>query len=542
MAQTSLGRGGAAQGARERDAREADQEAEAQNDEETGADAGAQAERGDERDDDSDRQNGDCELEHHDSGVSNSRATLRYGRAMTWVIRSRRVVSDGAVGPRAIWIEGERIARVADFDDVPQGAPIEDFGDDVVMAGLVDSHVHVNEPGRTSWEGFFSATRAAAAGGVTTIVDMPLNSIPATVTVRALEEKAAALEGQCAVDVGLWGGAVPGNDRELGALLDAGALGFKAFLVDSGVPEFDWLRESDLALAMETLADWNAPLLVHAELPGPLARAAASLPATLDARAYERYLRSRPPEAEIEAIDLLMRECARTSARTHVVHLSAAGALERLERAKENDLPFTAETTPHYLKLEAEAVPDGATAFKCAPPIREHENRERLWKGLKDGLIDLVVTDHSPCTPELKKLDLGDFEKAWGGIASLQFGLATVWTEARARGATVVDMARWMSEAPAKLANLARKGRIHPGADADFVVWRPEADFTVKKECILHKNKVTPYEGQTLFGPTIATYLRGEVVGSAVGGTTQIKMRDPRSERARGRWLKRGES
>ena len=445
------------------------------------------------------------------------------------ILRSKRVVSAGTLEPRSIWIEGERIARVTDFDDVPAGATVEDFGDDVVMAGLVDSHVHVNEPGRTSWEGFFTATRSAAAGGVTTIVDMPLNSIPATTSVRALEEKAAALEGQCAIDVGLWGGAVPGNDRELGPLLEAGALGFKAFLVDSGVPEFGWLRESDLALAMETLAEYDAPLLVHAELPGPLERAAASLPASLDARAYARYLRSRPPEAEIEAIALLVRECARTSARTHVVHLSAAGALELLTRAKETDLPFTAETTPHYLKLEAEAIPDGATAFKCAPPIREHENRERLWKGLREGLVDLVVTDHSPCTPELKKLDAGSFEAAWGGIASLQFGLAVVWTEARKRGVSVLEIARWMSEAPAKLAGLARKGRIAPGADADFVVWRPEADFTVKKECILHKNKVTPYEGQTLFGETVATYLRGERV-------------DPHAEAARGRWLRRGEA
>ena len=438
------------------------------------------------------------------------------------------MVARGKLEPRSVWIEGERIARVADYDDVP-GAAFEDFGDDVIMAGLVDSHVHVNEPGRTSWEGFFTATRAAAAGGVTTIVDMPLNSIPATTTVRALEEKAAALEGQCAIDVGLWGGAVPGNDRELGPLLAAGALGFKAFLVDSGVPDFGWLRETDLALAMETLAEHDAPLLVHAELPGPLERAAASLPPDLDARTYARYLRSRPPEAEIEAIDLLMRECARTSARTHVVHLSAAGALERLQRAKDNDLPFTAETTPHYLNLEAESVPDGATAFKCAPPIREHENRERLWNGLRAGLIDLVVTDHSPCTPELKKLDVGDFEMAWGGIASLQFGLPVVWTEARARGAEIADVARWMSEAPAKLAGLARKGRLEAGCDADLVVWRPEAEFTVKKDCILHKNKVTPYEGRTLAGVTVATYLRGQRV-------------DPRSDAARGRWLRRGAS
>ncbi len=443
------------------------------------------------------------------------------------VVRSKRVVAGGAMLPRAIWVEGERITRVTDYDDVPVGAKVEDHGDAVVMAGLVDSHVHVNEPGRTAWEGFFTATRAAAAGGVTTIVDMPLNSIPATTSVRALEEKVTSLEGKCAIDVGLWGGAVPGNDRELGPLLEAGALGFKCFLVDSGVEEFGWLRASDLARAMDVLAKVDAPLLVHAELPGPLERAQATL--TGDARSYLRYLRSRPPEAEIEAIELLRNEVARTGARAHVVHLSAAGGLDVLRRAKEARLPLTAETTPHYLKLEAEAVPDGATAFKCAPPIREHANRERLWGGLREGLIELVVTDHSPCTPELKKLDLGDIESAWGGIASLQFGLPVVWTEARARGVAITDLARWMSESPAKLAGLERKGAIEVGRDADFVVWRPEASFTVDNECNLHKNKVTPYLGQTLFGVVDVIYLRGTRV-------------DPHAAAGRGVWLRRGRS
>jgi len=430
------------------------------------------------------------------------------------------------MGPRAIWVDGEHIARVADYDDasIERAEYVEDFGDAVIMPGVVDSHVHVNEPGRTTWEGFFTATRAAAAGGVTTIVDMPLNSIPATTSVRALEEKAAALEGKCAIDVGLWGGAVPGNADELGPLLRAGALGFKCFLVDSGVPEFGWLREPDLARAMDVLASHDAPLLVHAELPGPLEAAQRDLPT--DCKSYMRYVASRPPEAEIEAIALLHRECARTKARTHVVHLSAAGALDIVKRAKQAKLPFSAETTPHYLRLEAETVPDGATAFKCAPPIREHENREKLWKGLREGAIDLVVTDHSPCTPELKKLDLGDFDQAWGGIASLQFGLQIVWTEAKKRGARVEDVARWMCEAPAKLAGLSRKGVIEAGRDADFVVWHPEADFTVTNECILHRNKVTPYEGQTLSGVIEGTFLRGEKV-------------DPKSDDARGRWLKR---
>ena len=424
---------------------------------------------------------------------------------------------------RTIHVLGERIVHVGAWDDVPAGATLEDFGDDVVMAGLVDTHVHVNEPGRSAWEGFFSATRAAAAGGVTTLVDMPLNSIPATTTVRALEEKAATLEGKCAIDVGLWGGAVPGNAAELRPLLDAGALGFKAFLVDSGVPEFAPLGVADLSQAMDVLAECDAPLLVHAELPGPLAAAQHHREGA--GTSYMRYMRSRPPEAEIEAIELLRRECARSHARAHVVHLSAAGGLDVLARARDEGLALTAETTPHYLKLEAEAIPDGATAFKCAPPIREHENRERLWRGLRDGLIALVVTDHSPCTADLKRLELGDFDQAWGGIASLQFGLPIVWTEGRARGATLVDIARWMSEAPAKLAGLESKGRIEEGCDADFVVWRPEASFTVTTDCILHKNKVTPYAGQMLDGVVAATYLRGERV---------------QDSHARGRWLRKG--
>ncbi len=447
------------------------------------------------------------------------------------VLRSRRVVQASGVAPATVHVEDGKISRVGAYEDVPAGAQLEDFGASVVMPGLVDSHVHVNEPGRTEWEGFRTATRAAAAGGVTTIIDMPLNSVPATTTVRGMEAKVEALRGQCAIDVGLWGGAVPGNDRDLGALLDAGVLGFKAFLVDSGVPEFPPLSEAELARALEALADRDAPLLVHAELPGPLERALAALPPPdpRNVRSYVRYLRSRPPEAELEAIALLYRLCERTRARAHVVHLSAAGGLDLVSRAKQEGVRLTAETAPHYLKLWAEEIPDGATAFKCAPPIREDENRERLWKGLKEGVVDVVVTDHSPCTPELKKLDLGDFESAWGGIASLQFGLPIVWTEARARGVAIEQLARWMSEAPAALAGLGRKGALSAGKDADVVVWDPEASFVVTRDRIVHKNKVTPYEGQTLFGVVRATYLHGErVYGEGA------------SDAPRGEWLARG--
>ena len=425
------------------------------------------------------------------------------------VLRSQRVVVEGQIRPASIHVRGGRIAKIGAFEDVP--GPAVEFGNQVLMAGVVDAHVHVNEPGRTEWEGFDTATRSAAAGGVTTLVDMPLNSIPATTSKAGLDAKLAALDGKCSVDVGLWGGAVPGNEGQLRGLVDAGVLGFKCFLVDSGVPEFPPLAEDGLALAMQVLAECNVPLLVHAELPGPLEAALRSLPPPdkTNVRSYLRYLRSRPPEAEDEAIALLVKLLAHTRARTHVVHLSSANGVELVRRAKEGGLPLSAETTPHYLRLEAEAVPDGATAFKCAPPIREHANRERLWKGLTDGIIDYVVTDHSPCTPELKRLDLGDFEAAWGGIASLQLGLAVVWTEARARGVALPMLATWLCEAPARLAGLTKKGHLREGYDADVIAWDPDASFTVTKERLLHRHHVTPYEGQTLFGAVTATYLRG---------------------------------
>ena len=441
-----------------------------------------------------------------------------------WALRSKRVVC-GTVGPRAIIIDAERIARVTDWGDVPEGMPAVDVGDLVIMPGLVDAHVHVNEPGRTEWEGFATATRAAGLGGVTTIVDMPLNSIPATTSVDALYAKRDAASGKCAIDVGLWGGAVPGNDASLRAMLDAGALGFKCFLVDSGVDEFPPLGEAEVLRAMHALAETGAPLLVHAELPGPLADALRTLPSG-DRRSYARYLASRPKRAEDEAVALLFALCSQTRARTHVVHLSSSSALATVLRAKEAGLPFSAETTPHYLGLEAESVPDGATAFKCAPPIRDHENREALWQGLKQGVLDAVVTDHSPCTPELKRMDLGDFDEAWGGIASLQLGLPIVWTEARARGVGLQQIAAWMSEAPARLAGLTNKGAIEAGKDADFVVFDPEATFVVNEGMLAHRHAVTPYLGRTLRGRVVTTYLRGSAL-----------THDP-AER-RGRWLRR---
>jgi allantoinase len=379
------------------------------------------------------------------------------------------------------------------------------------MPGLVDTHVHTNEPGRTEWEGFRAATRAAAAGGVTTLIDMPLNSIPATSTVAGLRAKREAAAGQCWVDVGFWGGLVPGNNVEIGPLLAAGARGFKCFLVPSGVEEFPHVSEHDLRKALPELAARGAVLLVHAELPGPLEAAGAD--ASIDPRSYAAYLRSRPPEAEVEAIRLLIRLCREFGARIHIVHLSAAEALPLLREARANGLPITVESCPHYLHFAAEEIPDGATQYKCAPPIRERANRERLWEALAEGLIDLVVSDHSPCPPALKALDLGDFERAWGGISSLQLGLSLVWRGARERGYPPERLAEWMSRAPARLARLDhRKGAIAVGRDADLVVWSPETDFVVEPAALHHRHKLTPYAGARLPGVVEMTFLRGEKI------------------------------
>jgi allantoinase len=408
------------------------------------------------------------------------------------VLRSKRVVTPSGVAPAAIHVDGERIARVGPYDQVPPGTV--DYGNLVILPGLVDSHVHVNEPGRTEWEGFETATRAAAAGGITTIVDMPLNSIPATTTVANLETKARVLEGKCYVDVALWGGAIPGNARDLKPMLAAGARGFKCFMVESGVDEFPWVNELQLREAAQTLTDTAAPLLVHAEHP-PLIRPMRSAD-------YRGYLESRPADAENRAIELLRDVANETGARIHVVHLSSAGALPILA-----DSTLSVETTPHYLHLEAERIPPDRLDFKCAPPIRQHENRERLWSGLRDGIIELVVSDHSPCTPSLKE---GDFQRAWGGIASLQFVLPIVWTEAGSRGFSLADVARWTSTAPARLARLDRKGAIEPGRDADFAVFDPDAQFVVEEQIIQHRHKLTPYRGERLRGVVKETWLRGQ--------------------------------
>jgi allantoinase len=422
------------------------------------------------------------------------------------ILKSRRVVTPNGVRAASVHIRGEKIDRVGDYEEKAD----TDYGNLVIMPGLVDSHVHVNEPGRTEWEGFDSATRAAAAGGVTTIVDMPLNSIPPTISVEAMMAKAEAMDGKCWVDVGLWGGAVPGNAFALREMVREGALGFKCFLVDSGVPEFRRLDASGLAETLDALRDTNAPLLVHAELPELITDANGS--------SYRAYLQSRPRAAEDAAIDLVFDKAKRGGTRAHIVHLSSAGGLDRLRRARDARIPLSAETTPHYLHFEAEKIPDGAPEFKCAPPIREHANREELWRGVKEGLLPAIVSDHSPCTPELKRMHDGNVGRAWGGIASLQFGLPIIWSEHRL---DLESIANLMCAGPAAIAGIEnRKGKIAAGYDADIVVWSPEERFHITPEMIQHRHKVTPYEGAELSGVVKSTYVRGRKVwedGRAIG-------------------------
>lgn len=419
--------------------------------------------------------------------------------------------------PAAVHIENGRIAAIDTEHTIgPAGVPTIDAGSLVVMPGLVDTHVHINEPGRTDWEGFETATRAAAAGGITTLVDMPLNSIPATTTVAALETKRRAAERRCHVDVGFWGGVVPGNARQIEPLARAGVCGFKCFLTPSGVDEFPAVTESDLRQVMPILRKLGLPLLAHAELPDLLA------PPDLhrDPRQYATWLASRPPAAEHAAIDLLTRLSARTGAHVHIVHLASADGLSAIVKAVDLGAPVTVETCPHYLTFCAEEIEDGATAWKCAPPIRAREHRERLWRALADGQIDLVATDHSPAPPALKHLDDGNFLAAWGGIASLQVSLPAVWTGAARRGIAFERLAQWMSAAPARLAGLDRKGAIVAGHDADLVIVDPDREMTVEASRLYHRHPVTPYHGATLRGHIAMTILRGEIVfenGECVG-------------------------
>jgi allantoinase len=422
------------------------------------------------------------------------------------VVRARRLVTAAGEGSGCVGVADGRIAAIAPLAAGLRGRRVVELDDDVVLLpGLVDSHVHVNEPGRTEWEGFASATRAAAGGGVTTIIDMPLNSIPPTVDVAALEVKRKSTEGQRFVDVGFWGGAVPGNLGELRGLHDAGVFGFKCFLLHSGVDEFPPLDPASLDGYLATLRTFDGLMIVHAEDSGAIDRA----PDAHGGR-YLDFLASRPRTAENLAVAHVIEAARATGARAHILHLSSSDALPMLASADRDGVQITAETCPHYLVLSAEEIPDGATQFKCCPPVREAANRELLWQGLADGRIDCVVSDHSPCTPELKRLEVGDFGLAWGGISSLEIGLPVVWTEARRRGFSLADVVRWMAEGPARLVGLQRKGRIAPGYDADLCVFAPDEAFVVDPRRLHHKNPLTPYEGRPLRGVVRGTWLRGQ--------------------------------
>ena len=435
------------------------------------------------------------------------------------VVRARRAVVRGEEGPAAVGIRDGRIVAVAAYDALEAPDVVELADDEVLLPGLVDTHVHVNEPGRTDWEGFASATRAAAAGGVTTIVDMPLNSIPPTTTVAALEEKRSVAADQAYVDVGFWGGAVPGNVEDLAGLHEAGVFGFKCFLLDSGVEEFPHLPPAAFADAMTEVARLGALMIVHAEDADEVVECAHGT-------AYRGFLESRPDAAEERAIALVVDTARATGARAHVVHLSASGAVPTLRAARAEGVDVSVETCPHYLHFEAGSIPDGATELKCCPPIRDAANRDVLWAALDGGDIDMVVSDHSPCTADLKRRDTGDFAEAWGGIASLQLGLPVVWTSACERGVPLTDVVRWMATAPARRVGLAGKGEIAVGADADLCVFAPDEPWVVDPARLHHKNPVSAYAGRTLTGTVRATWLRGRPVELSAG--------------PRGRLLRRG--
>ena len=413
-------------------------------------------------------------------------------------IKSSRVVVDGEIRPATVRYEKGVVT------DVTAGPSDHDYGDHVIMAGLVDSHVHVNEPGRTDWEGFATATRAAAAGGATTIVDMPLNSVPPTVSIQALAAKRYAAQGHLSVDVAFWGGFIPGSKPHIVALAEEGVCGFKSFLVDSGVPEFPPVSVVELRDAMKTMAKLGVPALIHAE------EHSAFEEYTGDARSYGSYLASRPAESESRAVEVVAELSEQTGVAAHVLHVSSGDAVGVLDRGPET---LTGETCPHYLTFSSSEIPDGATQFKCAPPIREASHREALWEGLRRGSLAMVVSDHSPAPAELKELDSGSFESAWGGIASLQIRLPATWTEATERGFGLGDLAGWLSVAPARLAGLDdRKGSIALGKDADFVVWDPDGATEVRGSALEHRHSITPYEGMSLRGRVLATILAGETI------------------------------
>jgi allantoinase len=425
---------------------------------------------------------------------------------------SRRVITPEGIRPAAVVVQGEVIREIVTLDRVPPEAKIFDFGDAAILPGLIDAHVHINDPGRTEWEGFETATRAAAAGGFTCVLDMPLNCVPATTSVAALEAKRAAAKGRCWVDWAAWGGVVGDNQHDIARLAAAGVRGFKCFLVHPGIDEFTMVTEQQLREALPHVAETGLPLLVHAELPDSIDAATKNLEEA-DWTEYPTYLQSRPEEAELSAIKLLISLCREYNFRLHIVHLSASQALPALRAARLEGRPVSVETCPHYLHFQAEAISRGATQFKCAPPIRGAENREQLWSALKDGTLDLVATDHSPCPPEMKRFAEGSFRTAWGGITGLSVALPVMYTEARSRGFSLMDITRWMADAPAKLVGCQlQKGKIAAGYDADLVVFDEASEFLVTRERLHHRHSFSPYLYEKLKGEVKATYVRGRLV------------------------------
>jgi allantoinase len=431
---------------------------------------------------------------------------------MAQAFLSKRIVTPRGMQAGALLVEGERILGICRPSEIPADAVTHDCGNDALLPGLVDTHVHINEPGRTEWEGFRTATRAAAAGGYTTLIDMPLNCLPETTTVPALEDKRRAAQGKCFVDWAAWGGAVADNQQHLLPLARAGVLGFKCFLIYPGCDGFTMIDQQQLEAALPFITESGLPLLVHAELAGPIDAAMEQL-RNANWQQYATYLASRPDEAELGAIRLMVRLCRQYGFRLHIVHLSTALALEELHAARAEGLPITVETCPHYLHFASEEIADGATLLKCAPPIRSRSNQQKLWQGLRDGIIDMIVTDHSPCPPEMKHADAGRFDLAWGGIPSLSLALAVIHTECRRRGFTLDHIVRWMSSAPAALSGIShRVGSLADGCDANFIIFDTESKFTVTAEQLHYRHAISPYLNETLHGIVKATHLRGEAV------------------------------
>jgi allantoinase len=467
------------------------------------------------------------------------------------IMFDRAIKSEGVITPNGI-IKGAVLIKDGKIEDIVSKVPAGDFsiidvGNKVLMPGEIDPHVHINEPGRTDWEGFDTATRAAIAGGITTLVDMPLNSSPVTTTAKAFDEKinAAMGGGQTGTvrpvlhtNCGFWGGIVPGNENEIEPLIEKGVLGFKAFLTHSGIDEFPNVTENDLRKAMPVIAKHGLPLLVHCELETSQKLNPDSYRVKSQNSSYHQYLLSRPKKWEDDAIALMIRLCEEFNCRVHIVHLSSADSIEQIKKAKQRGLSLTVETGQHYLYFNAEDIKDGQTQFKCAPPIRKKENNERLWQALKEGIIDFVATDHSPAPPEMKELASGDFMKAWGGISSIQFALPVLWTAARKRNCSIDDMVKWLCENPSKLAGIQKsKGKIQKGYDADLVVWDPGKSFIVTENIIQHKHKITPYLGEELFGVIEQTYLKGEKVfdnGSFIFNKGNLLLRNTEHEGHKG--------